>query len=77
MKIYIIFSLTRVLRKCQFTDPNERTLLTTKVTKEVYNLEQWFQNMTSTIAENKVFLLTFILELINNNNNLTFNKEQF
>jgi hypothetical protein len=77
LKIYIIFSLTRVLRKCQFTDPNERTLLTTKVTKEVYNLEQWFQNMTSTIAENKVFLLTFILELINNNNNLTFNKEQF
>ena len=65
-----IYSLTRVLRKCQFTDPNERTLLATKVTKEVYNLEQWFQNMTSTISENKVCLLSISK---NCNNNIKLN----
>lgn len=46
--------LTRVLRKCQFTDPNERSLFSTKVTREIYGLEQWFQTMSSKLTDNKV-----------------------
>ncbi len=57
--------MTRVLRKCQFTDPNERTLLTTKVTKEMFNLEQWFQNMTSQFPEAKNQFDFSIIHLMN------------
>ena len=38
-------SMSRVLRKCQFSEPSERNLFSTKVTKEIISLEQWFQNM--------------------------------
>ena len=43
--------MTRVFRKCQFTDPNDRVLLTTKIASEITNLEQWFKSMTSSLPD--------------------------
>jgi hypothetical protein len=45
--------MSRVLRKCQFSDPSERALLTNKLSVEVLKLEQWFSNMGSSLG-NKV-----------------------
>jgi hypothetical protein len=46
--------MSRVLRKCQFTEPNERQLLGTKMTKEITQLDEWFNNMSINIGDVKV-----------------------
>ncbi|RNA29859.1 exocyst complex component 3 [Brachionus plicatilis] len=46
-------SITKMLRKCQFTDLQERRLFTSKVEKEVAYLEDWFKRMASTLPDNK------------------------
>ena len=43
--------LSKVLRKCQFTEPSERQLVGTKMTKEIIQLEQWFENMAMNIGD--------------------------
>lgn len=50
--------MTKFLRKCQFTEPSERQLLGTKMTREITQLEQWFENMTPNIGD-KVKKITF------------------
>ena len=49
--------MTRVLRKYQFTDPNERVLFSTKLKREIMNLEQWFENMVPNSNERVKLLL--------------------
>ena len=46
--------MSRVLNKCQFTDPNERNLVTTKIDKEVLRLEKWFQSFISSLGNYEV-----------------------
>ncbi len=43
--------MTRVLRKCQFTEQSDRNLLSNKMEKEIMSLEKWFQNMASSLNE--------------------------
>lgn len=43
--------MTRVLRKCQFTEQSDRNLLSKKMEKEIMSLEKWFQNMASSLNE--------------------------
>lgn len=45
--------LSRVFRKCQLTDPAERTLFSNKITKEIITLEQWFNSMTSSLSQER------------------------
>jgi hypothetical protein len=55
-----------ILRKYQFADANEKTLFTSKLKREIINLEQWFENMLPSTNE-KAHLFDFsALSLMNN-----------
>ena len=43
--------MTKLLRKCQFTEPSERQLLGNKMKKEIIQLEQWFENMAPNVGD--------------------------
>jgi hypothetical protein len=52
--------MSRVLRKCQFTEPDERSLLASKIEREIKRLEEWFKRMISPVG-NPVNKYSFFL----------------
>ena len=49
--------MTKLLRKCQFTEPSERQLLGNKMKKEIIQLEQWFENMAPNVGDKVNYML--------------------
>jgi hypothetical protein len=53
--------VTKLLRKCQFTEPSERQLLGNKMTKEIGQLENWFESMAPNVGDKvvNIFIINF------------------
>lgn len=58
--------MTRASGKYKYSDPQERTLFSNKLKKEIINLEQWFQNMVPQVEDNANIFDFGTLTLMNN-----------
>lgn len=54
IKLFSHSVVTKLLRKCQFTEPSERQLLGNKMTKEIGQLEHWFESMAPNVGDKVV-----------------------